>query len=311
MKDFIYKIAIFIPVAAVAVAVGIALLGGTGLLRNVSYNLGMWDYTHTKVREASEYKDIDVLFVGSSHCYRTFDTRFYAAQGLRTFNFGTSNQTPLQTLMLLRLYLDRLSPRVVVIEVHPDLMCNDGVESSLYLANNMKPSFELARMAFATRNLKSVLTMVYSATHNTLSKEFAAYNDPSTDDENKYVAGGFVESNGGLLRPEPLEEVGIEMNARQLDALRKCAKLLRRRGIPFLLVEVPASETLERAYRGHDAFVDEMRKIGEYHSPQPEGLCDTIHYYDLDHLNQQGVELFNPCFYHTVLKPFIEDNQRL
>lgn len=308
MKRFVHNVALFSLVALLGVAAGISLLGGTGLLRNVKYHLGMWDYTYTKMHEVAEYKDVDVLFLGSSHCYRTFDTRFYAARGLRTFNLGTSNQTPLQTLMLLRLYLDSLSPRLVVIEVHPDLMCNDGVESSIYLANNMMPSYELAQMSFSTHNLKSVLSMFYSAVRNTLWGEFSSFSEPLFDEENEYVPGGFVERKGGCYQPEPHQVVPIEIKDCQLDALRESVSLLRERGVPCLLVEVPGTETLQKAYEGHEEFVKQMQLIGNYYSPRPEGLCDTLHFYDDEHLNQRGVELYNPCFYDAVLKPFIDKN---
>lgn len=297
--------------AVMAVSVGIMLLGGTGVLRNVKYHLGMWDFTYTKMHEVTNYKDIDVLFIGSSHCYRTFDTRIFTSHGLCTFNLGSSNQTPLQTLMLLRLYLDFLSPRLVVIEVHPDLMCNDGIESSIYLANNMLPSFEMMRMSFSTQNLKSVLSMSYSAVRNTLFGGYSSYTEPLEDNENEYIPGGFVEHKGGFYRPEPHQPVPIVIKDCQLDALRECVTLLRKNGIPYFLVEVPGTEVLMGAYVGHEEFVRQMQSIGNYCSPRPEGLCDTLHYYDNDHLNQRGVELYDQCFYDSVLEPFFKKTLKL
>ena len=132
--------------ALLFVAVAVVVFGGTGILRNVKYMPQMWDFSRERLTEASRTKDVDILFLGSSHCYRTFDTRFYASRGLRTFNLGTSNQTPLQSEMLLHLYLDTLRPRMVVLEVHPDVVGNDGVESSIYLSGSLRPSVPLARM---------------------------------------------------------------------------------------------------------------------------------------------------------------------
>lgn len=311
LRQFVHNVLLFLSIAFLVVFVGIILLGGTGLLRNVKYHLGMWDLTYTRMHEVSEYKNVDILFVGSSHCYRTFDTRFYSAQGLRTFNMGSSNQTPLQTLMLLRLYLDSLSPRMVVIEVHPDLMSNDGVESSIYLANNMLPSFEMARMSLTTYNLKSVLSMIYSAVRNTFFEDYSSYIEPLEDAENRYVPGGFVERKGGIYQPEPHPAVSIDMKDFQLDALQKCLSLLSKRGIPYLLVEVPGTEALMDAYEGHEEFVRQMQRAGNYFYLRPNGLCDTLHFYDDDHFNQRGVELYNRCFYDSVLKPFIDKNHLL
>ena len=38
-----------------------------------------------------------------------------------------------------------------------------------------------------------------------------------------------------------------------------------------------------------------------------EGLVDTLHFYDDDHLNQRGVELFNARFRDSVLIPFMKE----
>ena len=97
----------------------------------------------------------------------------------------------------------------------------------------------------------------------------------------------------------------------QLDALQKCLSLLSKRGIPYLLVEVPGTEALMDAYEGHEEFVRQMQRAGNYFYLRPNGLCDTLHFYDDDHFNQRGVELYNRCFYDSVLKPFIDKNHLL
>lgn len=311
LKKFVHNVVLFSVLAVLFVAVGVLALGGTGILRNVKYHLGMWDYTYTRVYEAADCKDVDVLFLGSSHCYRTFDTRFYATHGLRTFNLGTSNQTPLQTLMFLRLYLDSMSPHMVVIEVHPDCMKNDGVESSIYLENNMLPSIAMARMSFSTRNVKSVLSMGYSAVRNTLCGGYTSYVEVLEDEENRYIPGGYVERKGGVYRLEPHPPYYIDVKDYQVDALRECVSMLRERGVPYLLVEVPGTESLKAAYVGYDVFKEKVQCIDNYIALRPEGLCDTVHFYDDDHLNQQGVEMYNRCFYDSVLKPFMDKYVRL
>ena len=46
-------------------------------------------------QEVRRHEDVDIVFVGSSHAYRSFDPRFFAREGLTTFNIGTRAQTPL------------------------------------------------------------------------------------------------------------------------------------------------------------------------------------------------------------------------
>lgn len=50
-------------------------------------------YTRMTFHEMYEQDKIDVLFVGSSHCYRSFDPELLDGKmGKNTFNAGTSNQ---------------------------------------------------------------------------------------------------------------------------------------------------------------------------------------------------------------------------
>ena len=97
MKRFAIHIMLFLPLALLFVVAMLWALGGTGRLRNVTYSLGHDDRLLTKVREASSRRGADVLFLGSSHAYRTFDPRLFAERDIEVVNLGSSIQTPLQS----------------------------------------------------------------------------------------------------------------------------------------------------------------------------------------------------------------------
>ena len=306
MKRFVHNVVLFSAMAVLFVAAVVVLIGGTGALRNVKYMPRMWDFSHERLVEASQTKDVDVLFLGSSHCYRTFDTRFYASHGLRTFNLGTSNQTPLQSEMLLQLYLDTLRPRMVVLEVHPDVMCNDGVESSIYLSGCLRPSVPLARMVFSTHNVKAILSALCSTVHNCLPQA-EGKSATTTDSNNLYIPGGYVEYVGNQYNPTLEYSIDIKLSNRQINATKRIVGLLTEKGIPYLLVEAPGTEALLHLYRNHDAFAAAMQELGPYVAPRPQ-LTDSLHFYDEDHLNSAGVALFNAYFYDSILHSYYDKN---
>lgn len=310
MKRFVHNVVLFVLLATAAVAAGVVALGGTGRLRNVVYHLGTGDCTHTRIAEIGAVHDVDILFVGSSHAYRTFDPRYYAEKGLRTFNLGSSNQTPIQTEMLLRQYLDTLRPKIVVMEVHPDMVAGDGVESTIGLANNMKPSAELMRTALKTRNVKAILSVFYSGVRNGCGRAIDTYEELRSNDENEYIAGGYVARRGGRYVPEPIVPETIEMNPDQLEATGRIAGMLGSRGTPFLMVKVPDSRAMSSSYIGIDRFDASMEAIGAYSRIEIDDLVDSVHFYDPTHLNQAGVDLFEEIFYDTVLEPFINQHKR-
>ena len=59
--------------------------------KNLNYSLGAYGHMYTRIREAEKVKNIDILFIGSSHAYRGFDTRIAKEYGFESFNLGSSS----------------------------------------------------------------------------------------------------------------------------------------------------------------------------------------------------------------------------
>ena len=304
MKRFAIHTLLFGLLAAALTALGLVALGGTGRLPNVVYRPGGHDFCFTRLGEAGATHDVDVLFCGSSHAYRTFDPRHCAARGIEAFNLGTSCQTPLQTEALLDLYLDSLRPRLVVLEVHPDVMANDGVESALLLLPNMRPSVPLARMALRTRHLKVGCSAFYAAARNGLGSHMRHFSEPAADGDGRYVAGGYVEKLDPAYDPTPRSEAVAHPRPAQLAAMRRIVHRLDRRGIPFILLRVPGTEALAARQDAGD-FDTRMAALGTYLAPRPDGLTDSLHFFDDDHLNQAGVDLYMPFILDSVIIPIL------
>lgn len=293
MKRFCRNIILFAAVAGLGYWLLLAVLGSTGLLRNLNYRLGNYGHLCLRAKDVENYHDVDVLFLGSSHAYRTFDTRFYARHGLRTFNFGSSNQTPLQTYVLLRRYIDSLNPRFVVFEVHPDIMSNDGVEGAVDQLSNIPMSFPLSFMALRMRNAKVLNTWLYATYRDGVWGAVRRFEEDTLIDGMRYVRGGFCEMADSCYLPQVHEPQPIVLNPQQMKALRACLRLLADRHIPYMLVEVQGSQSLR--YTNHDEFESAMRSLGDYrYCVLP--LVDSMHFFDEDHLNKAGIKIFNEYF---------------
>ena len=111
MKKILRRLLLFIPVALLGYVLLIWLLGDLGWVRCAITRMGEEGHLNSRVKDIRNYHNVDILFLGSSHCYRTFDTRFYNANGYTCFNLGSSNQTPIQTYILLSQYLDSINPK--------------------------------------------------------------------------------------------------------------------------------------------------------------------------------------------------------
>ncbi|MBR1784992.1 MAG: hypothetical protein IJ760_06110 [Bacteroidales bacterium] len=294
MRKFVIHTALFLAVAAAAVTLLTWLLGGTGLLANVTYRLGHQDFTYSRSHEADTAGPVDVLFAGSSHCYRSFDPRIFAAEGLRCFNLGSSNQTPQQTEALLHRYLRRLEPRLVVIEVHPDIIEYDGVEATLGWLCNAPPSAHNLPLLLRQPNARTFCTAIYATLHNATSAEYRNYSDPPEDVHgNRYVAGGYVERDTERWQPQTFASDTIRPLPMQLRALRRTVGYLRRKGVDYMLVTTPDTRALTESLTNLAAFDSLMATFGPHHRLDGDCLDDTLHFYDEGHLNQEGVAIID------------------
>lgn len=292
MKKLLYKIITFTPVALAAYVLLIWLLGDLGWVRTASTSMGNSGHLCSRIKDIRNYHHVDLLFLGSSHCYRTFDTRTYQAAGYSCFNLGSSNQTPMQTLVLLQTYLDSLNPRHVVFEVHPDIMSHDGVESAVDLLTNAPLSPASTRMAWKMGNMKVLNTWLYSIYNQLLRHRLEHFVEDSIIQDAAYVPGGYVESNTSQFKVESYPLKNLTIRPEQMEALKDCLQLLEERNIPYLLVEVQDAEQLRNSFLNHDWFEGQMRALGPYrYKILP--MVDTIHFANSNHLYKPGIVLFN------------------
>lgn len=306
MKRLLLHIILFVPLCLLFIVLMLWLLGGTGRVRNVTYHLGHEDHLHSKVQEALDARPIDVLFLGSSHAYRTFDPRLFARHGVRVFNLGSSMQTPLQTEVLIDKWLDSMRPKLVVFEVHPDVMQHDGVEPAVYQLCNLQPTWQMVPMMLRTVNRRVFCTGVYAMLHNRFSDDFARYADPVDCGVNHYVEGGYVERDLECYSPVPHHGDTIRVRGVQRRALRRCVDKLQGRGIHYILLQVPDTKVLLDSYSNLAEFQAEMSGYGKYCFMSSPLLDDSLHFFNEDHLNQRGVELYDSLVCSQLIIPILD-----
>jgi len=85
------------------------------------------------------------------------------------------------------------------------------------------------------------------------------------------------------------------LNASQLSAFDRVLHLIRSGGADVVLVQAPVTQSLYRSYRNNREFDRFMAQKGNYINFNSEliSLDEQDHFYDAQHLNQDGVILFN------------------
>ncbi len=296
MKKFIANTTKFLLFTSVFYIVILSLWGryaSSSFKPNLNYRIGSYGHMYSRLSEIKSYGEVDILFLGSSHSYRGFDTRIFSKNGYKTFNLGSSAQTPIQTKVLLNRYLDRLNPKLVIYEVYPATFAMDGVESSLDIIANDKNDFQSLRMALIINNIKTYNTLVYGLTRDLLGLN-TSFTEPIIKGKDKYVSGGYVEKGIRFYHPRNYRKKAISLRDDQLKSFSEIVQILNDKGIELVLVYAPIPKVNYDSYINTNYFDSVMKKYSTYYNfNKIISLNDSLHFMDSHHLNQNGVSIFN------------------
>lgn len=301
MKKFLLNLLKFIAFAIPFYVIAICLwswMMPQFLAKNTRNKLASYGHLYSRAREAENIKNPDILFLGSSHAYRGFDTRIFAKQCIKAFNLGSSSQSPINTQVFLKQYLDKIQPKFVVYEVYAGTLCTDGVESSLDMLINGKIDKNAVDMSFKVHNLMTYNTLIYGYFRQifNLNQNIA---EPEKQGDDFYVEnGGFVETTVARENTSlDFEKSKWELNDKQIQALRENIEILQQRKIPFLLVQTPITKALYNSKTNNKEVDDLLNKLGKYKNFTGSlNFDDRKDFYDDNHMNQKAVVEFNEKF---------------
>jgi len=282
----------------VSVYVVLVLVWGTlspSLLKpNINYNLGSYGYLNSRLKEAKQVSDVDIVFLGSSHTSRGFDNRIFAEAGYSSFNLGSAAQTPVQTQLLVERYLDSLSPELVIYEVYPAVFMLDGIESALDVVSNDKNDWLSLKMASKINQLKVYNTYLYSVLRDLIRLD-DDYVEPIKFKKDTYISGGYIEKMVYFNEPKSYtDSIEFYIPDFQLESFEFVINAVKASGAELKIVYAPITKVLYRSYTNNDYFDKLMTKYGDYRNYNKVlKLNDTVHFYDDNHLNQLGVKVFN------------------
>lgn len=247
-------------------------------------------------RIADRNEPVDVVVFGSSHAYRGFDPRLFAEAGLRLVNLGSTNQTPLNSRFLVERYVPRLRPKLVLFEIYYATLAGDGFESSRDLVVNTPWTWEMQRMAFATRHLGAI-EFTFAKGLGLVADERGVGQRPIAGE--RYVPGGYCEAGGprdAIAVREPFE---VALLPRQLDFLVEASAMAREHGAKVMWVSHPLpSDHLAALVNGaeiHDTIAgaaDEANVVYVDFSRELD-LDPIAHFADFHHLDGAGVQIFD------------------
>lgn len=296
MKRFIISICSFALFAFVVYVAFVCLWGSNFPTRhrpNLIYKLGDWGHTFSRMKEVKTYEDVDILFLGSSHAYRGFDVRKFDSLGLKTFNLGSSAQTPIQTKMLLQRYLKQLNPKQIIYEVSPILLSYEPVESTLSLIANDRNDIHTLEMVLDINHVKTYNTAIYAMYRDFFNLNSDFIENASRADD-LYIPGGYVQKRMKRFKYKKHKDKELVPMPIQLNAFDSVIKMIQDANIDLILVQTPMTRSLYNSHTTNKQFDSKMSDISTYYNfNEILHLDDSIHFYDTHHMNQEGVDIFS------------------
>lgn len=292
-------------------------------------------YTRITLHEMyHQQENIDVLFLGSSHCYRSFDTsvtdRLFETN---TFNGGSSSQNWDGSLALLKEAQKQYQLKKVYVEMYYHMAGSNYMErsdlTSTYLISDyMKPSFDRVRYLLNAsspdywihgffperRNWHKLFERLYISglikkKSSDSYKNFEYIGNPDTDEE--YYAGkGFVANRRSVRAEGYAKSTHSDSGAKtfsqdDIKSLKSIIDYCKKHGIELCFFSAPMPDfTLIDAgeYDSYVTYVTEFFR--EYDVPYYDfNLCkeeyfsyDSSLFMDMDHLNMYGAARFSEIF---------------
>jgi hypothetical protein len=313
MKAFLSKgfklLALFVVIYVVALLFLGFVRFPQGYFSNVRNTTGDEGNFLTRLREADSVSNVDVLILGSSHAYRGFDPRIFKRHSLNAFNLGSSQQTPIQTEILVREYIQRMNPKAIILEIFPITFSMEGNEAAVDFISNHALDWNAVQMMAKVRTPMVFNSFLYTAGLR-MRTPLAKTNEETSTKRDRYIKGGFVEKLS-YQQPDfssPLKQSKIVMLDEQIESLITMLNIFERRQVKVYLVQTPLSDFFRNSITNSAELDERFKEIaGRYRDVRYvngsdffKGADDTL-FYDAHHMNQKGVELFDEHIIGTFL----------
>lgn len=266
---------------------------------------------------ALESNKVNTIILGSSHAYRSYNPFLMDSlvPGIKTFNLGSSGQTYRTSFALLEYALAKqASIKTVILDVYflslfEKEQLNNGLHNYLHL-DGFEHKFRFYKDAFTFREQMLVLlfpSYVYRGNFNYWLNNCLGRKQEKLP-KGEYFGYGFVSSydhstpktytqkdvfTGYIFKPELIHEPN-------LIYLNKLVNLCSQKGIRLVFCATPlpiGSINKMKDLNEIKKYYSEMKstykaEFLDYSFSNELNFTDTIHFYDNNHLNRIGADLF-------------------
>ncbi len=291
---------------------------------------------------ALEENSLDMVFLGSSHSYCTFNPEIFDNNlGTNSFQLGMPLQHPDSTYYTLKEVLNYQKPKVVVMEVYFDLLKNDfelnQVKTLFQVLDNedlkneyIKEDFPLSeKVKYKTNILKyqaDYFAYKGNEYNNKIKNKFNVKDKETKKQKGieEYASKGYVYCNYTMLEDEydktnqfkNLDGKDFEFSNTQKDFLIKIINLCKENDIELIFVTAPIANVSLDYIQNYDLIHNQIANFAKENNifyidynliNKEENLLTNENFRDDAHLNDSGVKIVSNHFLdvlkeHNLLK---------
>jgi hypothetical protein len=135
--------------------------------------------------------------------------------------------------------------------------------------------------------------LIYKWYHDVLLKK-ENKEAPVEQDKDTYIKNGFVQHDMECFKIVNYEKNEWNYIEKQFNVFNEIIELLKDSNQPYIIIQAPITNNSYSSYTNNNVLDEFMIKKGEYYNfNNLIKLNDSLHFLDANHLNQNGVELYN------------------
>jgi hypothetical protein len=263
-------------------------------------------HTYQSFKEFENVDDLDILFLGSSHAYRGFDPRIFKQYGYNSYNLGTSGQNLESSEFIFKKLLSKKKIKTVVLEIFSNQFEKNEnlLESNIDIAFNAPSYMFNVNYIFFKKDWRFVNLFFY--------KLFTARSNPVYLDST-YVGKGFSENKTTVkdtIFKYNNDFVPFVEKYNTLECIIKQASLNKQK---LILVSHPLPHQYPiKQHIAFKEFINPLLKkynISYFDYTTDHNLLASKHFYDYNHLNQKGVQIFDSLLINNLeFKKLLNEN---
>lgn len=286
-------------------------------------------YTRLMMHEFYAQPNIDILFVGSSHCYAALDPAITdEAFGANTFNAGSSLQAQDASFALIREAVERYQVKHIYLEMYYLMMSNDEYQEreqltgTYIISDYLRPSLSKARFLLEASSPKYYVNSFLPERRDwerllhpsevvelLKKKQDPAYR--SFQLLGGYRAKGFVANQGSIPQGLLVDTAGFdrihteEASADWLKTIREIIAFCEKKGVALTFFSAPMTLFQTAGVGNYDDYIALVKNItaGTDVDYVDFNLCREAFFdqrpalfSDAGHLNEAGAEAFSRVF---------------